>query len=253
MMRVALVALLTACVPDDPHEGDTALQIEVLPAQEVQLADGLGHADIVVTWDEATGVFRREVTVTVSSGTVGAGGGEDARTFVGRAEAGGMLVVPVAYGREPGPLRVEARTAGFALVDDSLLLAPRAPDRIALSLASGEISSGSAVTLSIALAVDGGGAPSYGVRVALRGCCAAGGKPAVCGAGLPVPVQVASFVAQTPGEEGLSTEVTASPGVGGNDEGEATLAFVVAGIGATPPPCAAPDGPGVAAVALSVR
>lgn len=168
MFRVLCLALLAGCI-DAPGTGP--IVITVMPRDDdAPTADGIGQADLEIIVDEAARVFRRDVVVQVTGASVGDGG-----PLQLKAPDDGRLLLPIRYGRQPGPVRIEVRAGPDIAVDDSFALAPRRPDRVVPHPPARSLSGagGDSLLLPVELIVDDPAArPSLGTRVWFTACCA---------------------------------------------------------------------------------
>lgn len=232
LRALLLIILAPAGCLLEPPTSDDGLTIEVRPRAADPRADGVGIADIVVRGDEAVTAYRESVELRVSSGALGAEGRADFRAAM---PPSGELVVPMTYGRAPGPLVVEARIDGRAALDDSLDLAPSVPETVELSLAPSSISAfGGLAELTIGLGfVDGRARASWGSAVALRVCCVEDGALRTCAA---PPVDAPARARLQAGDEAIRVPLAA---VGGEGEPGTVEAVVLVAIGEAAPACRA--------------
>lgn len=225
MFRVVCLALLAGCV-DPPATGP--ILITVMPRAETPTADGIGRADLEIIVDKAARVFRRDVTVQVSGASLTDGG-----PLQIKAPEDGRLLLPLRYGRTPGPVRVEVRAGPDIAVDDRFELAPRRPDHLVPHPVSRTLSGagGDSLSLTVELLVDAPGArPSLGTRVWFTACCEG---PVDC-ADPPVRVPPFATLASEPDQVQLTVTAVASPTVVEPVTREAPIAIGLDG----PPPCA---------------
>lgn len=231
MYRVAFLCCLVACA-EPPATGEQPLTIEVTSVDADPRADGVGQAEIRVRWDDATEAFARTVVVTASDGVLGTGTQDDPRVVSGRATAGGVLVVPMTFGRTPGVVRVSAQAGEFAPAFAEIELTARGPDAVVLSAEGARLSGGESAAVTVEMLVDGAGArPSLGSQVWLRACCAHMDGPIACAGDPPLTAPVSVRL----GAEGDAVEVT----VTARSVDEPTDAFLVGAL--TPDPRCAAD------------
>ena len=251
LLSLAALAALSSCV-DAPTDRGGATSIEVVSSDPNPTADGSGTAEIRITFDEASELFRREVEVRASSGRLGVGGLGEPGRFDATVPESGVVVVPLRFGREPGPVLVEVRTRGYVASDAGLVLGRRAPDWLALAADTAEVAADGrhGATLSVELGVDDPPAmPSHGAVVYLRACCARDGAPRAC-ARPPLVVPARATLSPDSGTERLEVAVTAptvapvedpdNPGL--SRPADPFAAFVVASVEGAPG-CGVPSGP----------
>lgn len=165
-------AACAACVsPPD----ENPITVSVMPRADSPRADGHGRADVEILLDEAARLFRHDVTVRVSGAWLGEG-----TEFVAATPEDGRLIIPIRYGRVPGPVQITVRAGPQIAIDDSLMLNVQRPDVLIPHPPSGALDSATSQEFSLRvdlLAEADGARVSEGTRIWFAACCAG---PSAC-------------------------------------------------------------------------
>lgn len=246
--RLLFIGLASIGCVAVPTEGE--IEIRVTPRQADPTADGHGQADLHIVLDEAAEVFRREVHLEVSSGTIG--GADDPRRIRLKSPPSGEIVLPWRYGTAPGRATVEVRVADYTLVDDSLLLAPQLPDRVTFTAEQTTLvgDGRGQARLGIVLAMDQPGrSPSDGTVIHLVACCGEAGAPVDC----TTPPIAVSAIAIASGDAAAQVIVHAARLRAPDDPEPGVVEAFVLASAEGPPGCARPDDPRVARQRLAIE
>lgn len=246
-MRALLCAVCLAGCVSVPDEGQ--IQIQVTPRDPNPTADGYGQADLRITLDEASELFRREVQIEVATGAIG--GPDDPRRLRLRTPADGVIELPWRYGTTPGRATVQVSAADYTVVDDSLLLAPQTPERITLTADQTTLEGDgrSQTPLELQLGMDDPSrSPSDGTVVHLVACCSVTGVPIRCAA---APFSVPSELTFRPDDRPQIT-VTAARLPATMDEERAPVEGVVLAAAGARPECEPADSAAVGSLRIEV-
>ena len=171
-LMMAGTAALTACV-FAPDEGP--ISVTVMPRAAAARADDLGRADVEILLDDAAQLFRHDVTISATGGTF-AGGPQ----MMVKAPANGRLLIPLRYGRVPGPVQITVNAGPQIAIDDTLELAEQPPELLVPRPPGHPLDAtrGDEFSLRVDLLVNTPGARvSVGTRVWFSACCAG---PSAC-------------------------------------------------------------------------